>query len=160
MPDVCPERLLKVIVELSRAVGSEGMVAGQYLELMAQHDETLSFDDLRAIHVLKTAAYAECSTVCGAILADADEEQIESLRRYGRALGLLYEVVDDVARAKKQELPCPSGPPSYVRLLGLPKCQEYGKQLRSEAKSHLSSFDARRALPLLCFVDELYGRML
>ena len=161
MAEICPERLLRVIAELSKAVGSQGMVAGQYLELMASStDQDLSFEEIQGIHILKTAAYAECSTVCGAILAGADEEQIESLRLYGRALGLLYEMVDDVAQNAQANGPPLKSSPSYVRLLGFEKCKEYGKLLRNQAKSHLSNFDAKKALPLLCFIDQLYGRIL
>ncbi|KAH7298304.1 hypothetical protein KP509_25G036500 [Ceratopteris richardii] len=156
--DICPDTLLRVIAELGKAVGSEGMVAGQYLELASNESgEELTFEALRDIHLRKTAAYAECSTVCGAILGGADEEQIQSLRQYGRALGLLYEVVEDMAeQSGKNKIRTPS---SYIKVLGLEKCKEYVKLLRSEAKSYLSGFDTKKAVPLLCFVDQLAERV-
>lgn len=155
--DVCPDKLLRVIAELGKAVGSEGMVAGQYLELASSEGgQQLTLEGLKDIHLRKTAAYAECSTVCGAILGGADEDQIESLRQYGRALGILYEVVEDMTEQGSQKDESMS---SYIRVLGLEKCKAYGKRLRSEAKSYLSGFDAKKALPLLCFVDQLADRV-
>eukprot|EP00250_Pteridium_aquilinum_P013720 c21530_g1_i1 orf=146-1168(+) len=156
--DVCPDKLLRVIAELGKAVGSEGMVAGQYLELASNESgQELTFEGLQDMHLRKTGAYAECSTVCGAILGGADEDQIQSLRQYGRALGLLYEVVEDMTEQRsKESVKLPS---SYIRVLGLDKCKAYAKQLRSEAKSCLSGFDAKKALPLLCFVDQLADRV-
>ncbi|MCO5603015.1 hypothetical protein L7F22_057157 [Adiantum nelumboides] len=155
---VYPDKLLRVIAELGKAVGSEGMVAGQFLELASnENGEELTFEALQDIHLRKTAAYAECSTVCGAILGGADEEQIQSLRQYGRALGLLYEVVVDMTEQQSKD--SSKLPSSYIKVLGLEKCKEYGKKLRSEAKSYLSGFDAKKALPLLCFVDQLADRV-
>lgn len=156
---VCPDSLLRVIAELGRAVGSEGMVAGQYLELASQGGQQLSFEGLQNIHLLKTAAFAECSTVCGAVLGGAEEDQIQSLRQYGRALGLLYEVIEDMTDPEHGGKETDKFPSSYIRLLGLEKCKGFGRQLHSQAKSHLSSFDAKKALPLLCFVDHLAMRM-
>lgn len=153
------ERLLRVVAELGKAVGSEGMVAGQYLELASEGTQ-LTFEELQGIHLRKTAAFAECSTVCGAVLAGAEEEQIESLRHYGRALGLLYEVVEDVI-ADKQLVKSSgiSDKSTYLGLLGAEKCTDFAKELQRRAKECLSNFDKKSAVPLLCFVDHLAERM-
>ncbi|MCO5559479.1 hypothetical protein L7F22_013079 [Adiantum nelumboides] len=57
---------------------------GQFLELASnENGEELTFEALQDIHLQKTAAYAEHSIVCGAIVGGVDEEQIQSLRQYG-----------------------------------------------------------------------------
>lgn len=188
---VAADRVLRVIAELSRAVGSEGMVAGQFLDLtqvsgrnpntgpgpnltqnkvdpepnpnLSQVQETpgpnsnLDVEGLQAIHLRKMAMLAECSAMCGAVLGGATEEEIENLKQYGRALGLLYHVVDDLMKSRSQFSSSAMDPPTdratYPGLLGVEKSKELAEELRLKAKQRLQSFDQIKAAPLLCFVD-------
>lgn len=87
-------QLLHVITEIARAVGSTGMAAGQFVDLEGPPN-TVEF-----IHEKKYGEMGECSAVCGGLLAGGNDDEIQRLRRYGRAVGILYQVVDDVLEAK------------------------------------------------------------
>ncbi|MGE5189539.1 MAG: polyprenyl synthetase family protein [Gemmatimonadota bacterium] len=86
-----PGRAIRAIALLARAAGAEGMVGGQDLDLAARPDE-----GVEGIHRRKTAALIEASAGAGGILAGGTEERIAALRRYGAAVGLLFQVTDDI----------------------------------------------------------------
>ncbi|KAG5247979.1 heterodimeric geranylgeranyl pyrophosphate synthase small [Salix suchowensis] len=93
--DLVPEqRLLRVIAEIARAVGSKGMAAGQFLDLEGGPNA------VEFVQEKKFGEMGECSAVCGGLLAGATDDEIQRLRRYGRAVGVLYQVVDDILEAK------------------------------------------------------------
>jgi geranylgeranyl diphosphate synthase type II len=71
------------------------MIAGQVLDLEAEGND-LDGGSLERIHRLKTGALITASVVSGALLAGAREPEREGLRRYGRALGLAFQIVDDL----------------------------------------------------------------
>lgn len=157
--DLVPEsRLLRVIAEIARAVGSTGMAAGQYLDLEGGPNS------VEFVQEKKFGEMGELSAVCGGLLAGAEDEEVERLRRYGRAVGVLYQVVDDILeekskgkedneRKKKKEK-------SYVRLYGIEKAMEVAEELRAEAKKELEGFEKynEAAIPLHSFVDYAVDR--
>jgi geranylgeranyl diphosphate synthase, type II len=80
-------------VELGKAVGSEGLVAGQVVDIQSEGmAAVVGLDTLRYIHEHKTAALLEASVVSGATLGGAPEEDIERLRLYARNIGLAFQV--------------------------------------------------------------------
>ena len=81
--------------ELAAAAGSIGMCGGQWLDLRAS-DDALDLEGLRALHTAKTGALLVASVRCGAILAAAPPEIVTALERYGHAIGLAFQVVDDI----------------------------------------------------------------
>jgi hypothetical protein len=76
-------------------VGTGGLAAGQVVDL-ASEGADVGLATLEYIHIHKTARLLEAAAVCGAIVGGACEEDIESIRRYARYVGLLFQVVDDV----------------------------------------------------------------
>ena len=87
---------LRLVNELSIAAGTPtGMVAGQQLDLEGEGNE-ISADDLTTIHRRKTGAMIEVSVRSGAIVAGASEEDLECVSEYGRSLGLLFQITDDL----------------------------------------------------------------
>jgi geranylgeranyl pyrophosphate synthase len=88
---VAPERVLRVIVELGRASGAEGLVGGQVVDIQSEGKE-VGLDVLRYIHEHKTAALLEAAVVCGAIVGGASDETVEKLRRYALNIGLAFQV--------------------------------------------------------------------
>lgn len=87
-----------VVRELTRAAGAGGMVGGQALDLLAEGRE-LSADEVDALHGLKTGALLAASLRIGAMAAGGGEAVLEALDRYGRAIGLAFQIVDDVLDA-------------------------------------------------------------
>ncbi|MDX9730327.1 MAG: polyprenyl synthetase family protein, partial [Bdellovibrionales bacterium] len=86
-----PGAAVRVLVELSKAVGSHGMVGGQAIDIAAK-SKAVDIEDLRLLHLLKTGALIRISAVGAAVVAGADEEQIEDLSDYASALGLAFQV--------------------------------------------------------------------
>lgn len=153
-------RLLRVIAEIARTVGSTGMAAGQLLDLEAPPPEGATFE---LVQEKKFGEMGECSAACGAILAGASEHDVGRLRRYGRAVGVLYEVVDDVLEAKKQGGGERNNGKSYAQVYGVEKAMEVAEDLRAKAKQelvglHVYDGDDDRVAPLYSFVDYAVDR--
>ena len=149
--ELVPEtRILQVIAEIARTVGSTGMAAGEYLALEGG-PEVLDF-----IQEKKFGELAECSAVCGGILAGANDDEIQRLRRYGKSVGILYQVVDDILKEKqKTEGEAKRRKKSYVSVYGLEKAKEVAENLRAQARKELDGFEkyGEKVLPLYSFVD-------
>ncbi|KAG9441798.1 hypothetical protein H6P81_017652 [Aristolochia fimbriata] len=135
-PHLVPaDRLLRVVAEIARTVGSSGMAAGQFLDLAEPNGGDLDF-----VMEKKFGEMGQCSAVCGALLAGAGEEHVERLRRYGRAVGVLYEVVDDIREAEAEGIKRPKGS-SYVGVYGLDRAREAAEDLKRRARLELEGFD-------------------
>jgi len=85
----------EVIVELARAAGSRGMIAGQLLDLQAEGTRPEGVE-LERIHRLKTAALIRAAATCGGHLAGATAAEREALAAYGSSVGLAFQIVDDL----------------------------------------------------------------
>ncbi|KAL7082895.1 hypothetical protein ACP275_14G129400 [Erythranthe tilingii] len=152
--NLVPEtQLLRVVAEIARAVGSTGMAAGQFLDLEGGPN------GVDFVQEKKFGEMGQCSAVCGALLAGASDDEIERLRKYGRAVGILYQVVDDILEAKleteEKEGENKKGKKSYVSIYGVEKAMEVAEELRSEAKKELDCLEkyGEKVLPLYSFVD-------
>ncbi|KAF5793889.1 putative transferase [Helianthus annuus] len=141
---------------IARAVGSTGMAAGQFVDLEGPAN-AIDF-----IHEKKYGEMGECSAVCGGLLAGANDEEIQRLRTYGRAVGILYQVVDDLLEAKSSknklvaaEKLVKENNKSYVGAYGVEEAMEVAEALRAEAKTALEGFEkyGEKVLPLYSFVD-------
>lgn len=95
-----PEQVLKVMATLSQAIGSQGMVGGQFLDLMKSFQ---SADDLRRMQDLKTGALLSAATEVGAILGGAEALSIKKLSQFGLLLGQTYQLVDDLLDKDQDE---------------------------------------------------------
>lgn len=99
---VAADRQLRAIAEVARAVDSTGMIGGQVADLVAERAQERTADrdallsDLQFIHRNKTGKLITASAVLGGLLGGADERMLEALRRYGIALGLAFQIVDDL----------------------------------------------------------------
>ncbi|KAL8552976.1 hypothetical protein ACS0TY_001592 [Phlomoides rotata] len=151
--DLVPEtRLLRVIAEIARAVGSTGMAAGQIIDLEGGPN-AVDF-----VQEKKFGEMGQCSAVCGGLLAGASDDEVEHLRKYGRAVGILYQVVDDILEEKtesEQKDDTKKKGKSYVSVYGVDKAMELAEDLRSQAKKELDSLEkyGEKVLPLYSFVD-------
>ena len=89
---VSAERVLRVIAHLGKAVGSEGLVAGQIVDIACEGDPTVGLETLEYVHTHKTAVLLESAVVSGAILGGASEDEISRLSKYAINVGLLFQV--------------------------------------------------------------------
>lgn len=85
----------RVVEELMSASGAGGMVGGQLLDL-AGEGQSLSLEELEQIHRLKTGALIAASAVLGGLAAGAGDAQLAALRHFGEAVGLAFQIYDDV----------------------------------------------------------------
>jgi geranylgeranyl diphosphate synthase type II len=91
-----PEARVRIIEEISTATGTvNGMIGGQVMDLEAEHRRP-DAQTLESIHRAKTGALITASLVSGGIYAGANNNSIERLRDFGRAIGLAFQIVDDV----------------------------------------------------------------
>lgn len=122
----CPEEAAREVVRaLALAAGAGGMVGGQALDLESE-GRTLTPDRLNRLHALKTGALLAVAPRIGGLAAGADGRRIEALERYGRALGLAFQIADDildatssVERLGKHPSDQVLGKSTYVSLYGL-----------------------------------------
>ncbi|XVF20616.1 hypothetical protein REPUB_Repub12eG0016300 [Reevesia pubescens] len=130
--NVSPDRLVRAFAELSSAIGSQGLVAGQIMDLESEGKE-VSLNELEYIHVHKTAKLLEACVVCGAIMGGGNDADIERVRKYGRCIGLLFQVVDDILDVTKssEELGKTAGKDlvsnkaTYPKLMGIDKAKKF-----------------------------------
>jgi len=91
-----PDRVCGTIVEeLMRAAGAGGMIGGQLLDLEGE-GLALSIEELERIHRLKTGALITASVRIGGVAAGAGDPLLEAFGRYGSAIGLAFQIADDV----------------------------------------------------------------
>ena len=88
-------RRIAMVAELARATGTSGMCGGQALDIDAT-GEMVSLADLERLHALKTGALLRASIRLGALAAGADEECLSALDRFADALGLAFQIRDDL----------------------------------------------------------------
>ncbi|HYK00167.1 MAG TPA: farnesyl diphosphate synthase [Thermoanaerobaculia bacterium] len=97
-----PARQLRAIAEVATAIDSTGMIGGQVADIVAErshetpNDPDALLSELYFIHRNKTGKLFTVSVILGGLLGGASEEQLEKLRRYGDALGLAFQIVDDL----------------------------------------------------------------
>jgi farnesyl diphosphate synthase len=154
------EMRLSLIGELSKASGSLGMAGGQAIDLESV-GQKIDLTALKQMHAMKTGALLSCAVRMGAIAAELDATALAQLTQFSTALGLAFQVVDDVldATADSQTLGKTAGKdaaddkPTYVTLMGLEYAQNQAKELQTIALDSLAPFgskaDALRALARL-----------
>ena len=94
-PHVSAELLLQVVKEMSIAAGPNGMVGGQVIDMLSE-GKRISMEELRKMHMGKTGALFRAAIRSGAIMAQADEKQLEALTTYADCFGLAFQITDDI----------------------------------------------------------------
>jgi len=156
-PDIEPlpaEKKLQVILLISQAAGPTGMVGGQVLDLDCEGKD-VSIDMLRTIHSMKTGALITASVQSGAILAGADNKQLEAMTLYGEKAGLAFQIVDDLLNVEgtPEQLGKAAGSDAerqkatYPSLFGVEGTRRQAGEAVKAALEALSLFD-HRAEPL------------
>ncbi|EGI75477.1 farnesyl-diphosphate synthase [Hylemonella gracilis ATCC 19624] len=130
---------------LARAAGSSGMAGGQAIDL-ASVGVKLDEERLRQMHRLKTGALLQASVMMGAACGHPTQAQQAALSDYGAAIGLAFQVVDDIldVTADSATLGKTAGKdavqdkPTYVSLLGLARAQAHARELHAQALAALA----------------------
>jgi len=94
-PALAADRRARLLAIAAAAAGAGGMIGGQILDLAAE-GQALPLEPLTALHGMKTGALIAAAAVAGGVVAGATPAALESLDRYGRALGLAFQIVDDI----------------------------------------------------------------
>lgn len=131
-----PAVLVKVLGELASAVGAAGMVGGQVIDIEATGNK-VDVELLRRLHGKKTGALLAVSVCAGARLGGAAESAVASLRTYAEALGLAFQIIDDVldVTADLQTLgkdpgsDREAGKTTYVDLLGVDGARRHADEV-------------------------------
>jgi farnesyl diphosphate synthase len=140
------ETRIALVAGLARASGAEGMVLGQALDIAAETAaRPLTLEEITALQAGKTGALIRFSAEAGAILAGADPTP---LRRYATALGLAFQIWDDVldvtgdaaVTGKAVGKDAAAGKATFVSLLGLEPAKARAKTLIDEAEAALSGY--------------------
>jgi farnesyl diphosphate synthase len=150
---------------LARAAGSTGMAGGQAIDL-ASVGQALDEQALRHMHQLKTGALLQASVMLGAACAQADTQALRALSSYGQALGLAFQVVDDVldVTADSATLGKTAGKdadhdkPTYVSLMGLERSKRYAQDLLAQAHAALSASGLSNTAALAGLADMVVHR--
>ncbi|WP_342715702.1 (2E,6E)-farnesyl diphosphate synthase [Bacillus paramycoides] len=93
--EISAEKKVRLVLELAKAAGPEGMVGGQVADMEAEGKQ-LTIDELEYIHKHKTGKLLEFAVLAGSILSDATEEQEEKLLAFAKYIGLAFQIRDDI----------------------------------------------------------------
>lgn len=142
---LAPQIVVQAVQTLAQASGSVGMAGGQAIDLQSVGVKLVQAE-LETMHRLKTGALIRASLRLGALAAQADEQRLVALQTYGHAIGLAFQVVDDVLDVvgdqavigKSVGKDAAADKPTYVALLGLDAARRYATDLADQAVAALS----------------------
>lgn len=150
----CPaEARVRIVEEIARGTGTiDGMIGGQVVDLEAEHSAPTA-EMVEYIHRSKTAALITASLVSGALYAGAKDSEIGHLRAFGRAIGLAFQIVDDVLDVTQtsEQLGKTAGKDTasekatYPALFGIEASTRRADALVSEGFAELASFGEEAA---------------
>jgi farnesyl diphosphate synthase len=140
---------LEMVRTLAAAAGSRGMAGGQAIDLEST-GKTLTLPQLEFMHIHKTGALIRAAVLLGAACGELSAEQRQKLDRYGKAIGLAFQVVDDVldydgstaTLGKTAGKDSKQGKPTYVSAIGLSRAKQMAEELRAEAHAALAGIGA------------------
>ncbi|MBI5233532.1 MAG: polyprenyl synthetase family protein [Deltaproteobacteria bacterium] len=146
--------LVRVIAEMSWAAGMAGMIGGQVADIESEGQDVL-FPVLEHIHIHKTGALIAAAVRSGAILGGANEKQLSALTRYAEAIGLAFQIADDIldVEGTQEETGKAVGADekrkkaTYPALIGLAQSRQRARELVDRALESLMDF-GQEAEPL------------
>ena len=150
---------------LAKAAGASGMVGGQMIDLLAEHDEQIDIGAITRLQRLKTGEIIAFSCEAGGILGHASQQMRTALISYAHDLGLAFQIVDDLLDAegdaaqtgKPVGADAAAGKATFVSILGLERARAQARLLGDQANGHLDIFGAK-ADPLRWMTDFVITR--
>ena len=136
----------QIIFEISRAIGSFGMIGGQVMDLRVKEKKKADLPTMEYINIHKTASLIAAATKTGAIIAGASDEEIDALQKYGKYIGLAFQITDDMLDRN-----------GYVGIFGMSGARDESQRLVDKAKDILRIF-GEKADNLRGIVDYILNR--
>lgn len=146
---ISAEKAIKLVGEISKATGINGMIGGQAFDMYSIKMKHFNAQNLNLLHELKTCQLLEASCAMGCILADADDKTVEQAGEFGKRLGYAFQIVDDIldvegsfdALGKPIGSDKENGKITYVSLVGLDKAKDAARHQTLEALKILERFN-------------------
>lgn len=159
-----PERAVQVIGVIARAASFRGMVGGQVVDMLSQN-KPADLETVRQMHSRKTAALISAAAESGALAGKGTEAQVEALARYGRAIGLAFQIADDILDiegdteilGKTAGSDLARGKVTYPAAVGLERSREAAREQVNNALAALEGFDDK-ADPLRSLANYIITR--
>ena len=142
-----------LVLEISRAVGAQGMVGGQMIDLVAEKN-ILGMPEITRLQRMKTGALINCSCQSGAILGKASETQRHLLNAYAYDIGLAFQITDDLLDidgdpkelGKATNKDTKAGKATFVSQLGVERARKQAEILTDQAIKHVEIFGEKADL--------------
>ena len=159
-----PERAVQVIGVIAEAVSYRGMVGGQVVDILSQNKRA-DLETVQQMHSRKTAALIAAATESGALTGKGSEAQVAALARYGRAIGLAFQIADDILDiegdtellGKTTGADEARGKVTYPAAVGLERSRQTANEMVNDALTALEGFDDR-ANPLRSLANYIITR--
>jgi geranylgeranyl diphosphate synthase type II len=141
---------LEALNEIARCAGSRGMVGGQVVDMESEGKQEVDLPIVQYIHTHKTGALIKASVRAGALLGGGTEEQVTALTRYGEAVGLAFQIADDILDivgtteeiGKDAGSDQARGKATYPSVVGLSEARIRATELKELAIESLAAFGA------------------
>jgi farnesyl diphosphate synthase len=152
---------VKLVSILARDGGIGGMIIGQAIDCEFENKK-LSLDELKFLHINKTAKLIAASLLMGAVICELDKKSQDILYEFGLKLGLLFQIEDDIidATMSTQDAGKPTcndgNKNSFVNLLGLDGAQKKKEELLNELKNDVKNLDNELANRLQKIISEYF----
>ena len=159
-----PERAVQVIGVIAEAASYRGMVGGQVVDILSQNKRA-ELETVQQMHSRKTAALIAAATESGALAGKGSEAQVAALARYGRAIGLAFQIADDILDiegdtellGKTTGADEARGKVTYPAAVGLERSRQAANEMVNDALAALEGFDDR-ANPLRSLANYIITR--
>lgn len=159
-----PERAVQVIGVIAEAASYRGMVGGQVVDILSQNKRA-ELETVQQMHSRKTAALIAAATESGALSGKGSEAQVAALGRYGRAIGLAFQIADDILDiegdtellGKTTGADEARGKVTYPAAVGLERSRQAANEMVNDALAALEEFDDR-ANPLRSLANYIITR--
>ena len=158
------ERAVQLIGVIARAASYRGMVGGQVVDMLSQN-KPADLETVQQMHSRKTAALIAAAAESGALAGEGSEAQVEALATYGRAIGLAFQIADDIldiegdteVLGKTAGSDLARGKVTYPAAVGLERSRQAARELVDDALAALEGFD-HKADPLRVLANYIITR--
>lgn len=150
MLKISPKQKNTLIHDFAKIAGTTGLIGGQVVDIESEHKEVTK-EIVDYIHLNKTGKLLNTSILYGAILAEAREDDIKRVDEYGKKIGLMFQIVDDILDVegntqllgKKTGADTQSGKATYPKVWGMKASKERVDELKNEAREIISYYGTK-----------------